>query len=413
MRAALSALLFLTLSAGGAGAEAPRHCHSEAVRSWERPFDDARPQRGTFRYHVHVNRPAPTDGPAVIFIPGGPGQTGLQTPLSYPDDFRVVRTDPRGLGCNADPRFQDADHGTEQIARDVLSIVRELGLTRYILHGISYGSMVATVAARLSVTEGLPAPAAVVLEGVIGRAFLPGEYDRAYIENWDRLRRKLPPRVQQHLSAPRPLGLHDERWAAWIALLLSSGEFDDGTSLLENQLVTALDGPADSPAARSLVARVENLTRAAPAERARMHRWITCREIAPDMRDLSFDFHLIDGALVANERRLCDGLALSAPFDASAWQSPSPLYYFSGELDPATPPWQARYHFDHQRGPRTLVQVARGAHAALSISLMDCQNRIWESIAAGRDLEPALAGCRMRAQRQSGPRASPGAHTVR
>lgn len=371
-------VLLLTFSLATEAQTLARHCVGESVHSVT---------RGHFKYRFHLNDPEGRTGPTVIFIPGGPGQTGFQTPLAYPDEFRVMRTDPRGAGCNASPDLRDQDLTTLETARDLVAAIRELKLQNYILHGISYGTMVATIAAQLTAEEGLPAPKAVVLEGVLGRAFQNGEYDRAYLKHWEERRESLSPAVLQKLEQPQPFGVANHLVAAWLSMLLNYGEYADGSSLLGDQLASAADD--------SVAFRIRALTRPAEAERARLHRWVTCREIAGDMRDLQFDFDLKAGHLVRSQRRLCDGLTMSTPFDSARWQSPAPLYYFSGGLDPATPPFQADYHFAHQRGPRTLVRVARGGHAALSGALMDCQKQIWNSLATGQDLEPALAACSM------------------
>lgn len=368
----------LILGGGAVQAQAlPRHCTSEAVVSVE---------RGTWTYRAHLNDPEGRTGPTVIFIPGGPGQTGFQTPLAYPDEFRVVRTDPRGVGCNATTALQDSDLSTRETAHDIVLLIRKLKLKNYLLHGISYGTMVATMVARLTAEQGLTPPKAVVLEGVLGRAFHEGEYDQAYLQRWQQSRPLLPPKALTALEATAPFGVPAAQVAAWLSMLLNYGERADGSSLLGDQLASPDE---------SLAFRIRALTRPADPDRARVHRWITCHEIASDMRDLQFDFDLKDGRLTRNQRRLCGELSLTTPFDSARWPSPAPLYYFSGGLDPATPPWQADYHFAHQKGPRTLIRVSRGGHAALSGSLMDCQQPLWQAMAQGQDLRPALSGCAM------------------
>ena len=254
--------------------------------------------------------------------------------------------------------------------------------------------MVATIAARLIQEQGLPQPVAVVLEGTIGRAFNVGEYDQIYIQKWDELRLGLSPDIQRKLETKDPLGLSGRSWAAWISGMLNYGHFSDGSSLLGDQL-QALASGAD--AETSLVSRIQAMTRLATHERRSLHRLVTCQEIAHDMRDLQFDFDLIEGRLVANQERLCDGLALTRRFDSAQWQSSSPIYYFSGDADPATPTFQVRYHFEHQRADAAWVQVKRGGHAALSGSLMDCQREVWNLIAQKQPekLPETLKTCQM------------------
>jgi pimeloyl-ACP methyl ester carboxylesterase len=375
-----------------------RHCDGPQVQRTQSLLNSREPGRGYFEYRFHMNQPQTPTGPVVIFIPGGPGQTGFQTPLSYPDHFQIVRTDPRGLGCNADSRLTESDLTSEQTARDLLSLVRALGDKPYILHGVSYGTMVATIAAALVHEQGLPAPLAVVLEGTIGRAFKPGEYDQVYIQKWDELRQTLPLEVQEKLETTdeNPLGVSGRSWAAWISGMLNYGHFADGSSLLGDQL-KALEQSSGSEAEQNLLNRIQVMTRLAPDDRRFLHRLVTCQEIAHDMRDLQFDFDLVNGRLVANSERLCESLSFTRPFESKAWQIHSPIFYFSGEDDPATPTSQVQHHFENQMGPRFWVQVAGGGHAALSGSLMDCQHDLWDLVAQGRPehLSEVLQTCQM------------------
>jgi surfactin synthase thioesterase subunit len=53
----------------------------------------------------------------------------------------------------------------------VLAIVEELRLDDYMLYGISYGTLLATLVASRAEERGLPLPKAIVLEGVLGMAF--------------------------------------------------------------------------------------------------------------------------------------------------------------------------------------------------------------------------------------------------
>jgi len=75
---------------------------------------------------------------------------------------------------------------------------------------------------------------------------------------------------------------------------------------------------------------------------------------------------------------------MDRPFDSSDFQVGAPVYYFTGEFDPATPEWQAQYHFERQHsGPRTLVAVKNAGHFALSGSLMAHSTPIWRGIVQG------------------------------
>jgi pimeloyl-ACP methyl ester carboxylesterase len=110
---------------------------------------------------------------------------------------------------------------------------------------------------------------------------------------------------------------------------------------------------------------------------------------------VKFDYDLSEGNLVAIPDQLCAGVAFDHPFDSRLFQSPSPIYYFSGSRDPVTPPVHARYHATHQSASRIFVTVPRGGHHALSENLSDCSEEIWLAILNGQPerVRQALSGC--------------------
>ncbi len=142
-----AAILLLTASASQANSQTlGSHCSSSAVREVSRPsYSDGR--SGVFKLRYGVAEREDPDPPLIIFIPGGPGQTSMDAPLSYPSDFGVVRTDPRGVGCNARQSIPTDSFSSEAIAKDILAIVRDLKPKRYFIHAISYGTIPATIAA--------------------------------------------------------------------------------------------------------------------------------------------------------------------------------------------------------------------------------------------------------------------------
>jgi hypothetical protein len=65
-----------------------------------------------------------------------------------------------------------------------------------------------------------------------------------------------------------------------------------------------------------------------------------------------------------------------------------PVIYFQGQHDAATPPIQARYHFDHEAtAPRYYVGIDLAGHAALTVTLAvgDCRSGLWDAITADLD----------------------------
>jgi len=279
-----------------ASAELPSHCKSAVVRTLQIPLSENKTL--TYRFSVSPGPKADENGPAVIFLPGGPGQTSMSMGLSYPDEFTVVRTDPRGAGCNASPELSDQDLTSERIARDIVEIIRALQPKRYILHGTSYGSLVATMAAAFAREQNLPAPLAVVLEGTIGRAFGPNQYVQGYLQQWQIWKKEVDPEVLQLLEQPVLLGIERKRWMAWLATMMTYGKFSDGSSLLIQDLSLLKPG-SDEKRRQGMLRRVRKMSEPSAPETIRLYRQIVCREFVSDIRDIKYDFDFAGGDLTA------------------------------------------------------------------------------------------------------------------
>lgn len=360
----------------------PGYCDSQSVHQIQRPYAKGAAAKPSFIYRYSLGSEIRPNDPVVIFIPGGPGQTSMDMSIAIPSEFQLVRIDPRGVGCNEVSDLSDEDFNSEVLARDVLAVVRDLKLKKYIIHGISYGTIVATMAASLAESEGTPPPSAVVLEGVIGRAFQPGEYIQAYFDRWAQIKTSVSPEVLDLFKrTPLPFGLSSQEWAAWISSNLIFGILPDGENYLLSELANLeVQHIEQQKFFRNRVVRAV----VAPSEaKTRLYRQIACREMVPDVRDVKYDFDFIGGNLTATDKNLCSGLTLDRGFDAKKYPVKSPLYYFSGDLDPVTPPAQARYHFDSQTGPRTLLTVHQGGHQPLSVNMGDCSPEIWRALATG------------------------------
>jgi len=122
----------------------------------------------------------------------------------------------------------------------------------------------------------------------------------------------------------------------------------------------------------------------------RLHHVVTCHEIAEsDFESLELDSGELQPAGID-----CKDIPLSDGYAATAWPVHVPIYYYSGTVDPNTPPWQAQAHFDAQTAaPRQLVRVVGGGHNARALNLVDCAGPLWLAMATGSDFEAALATC--------------------
>lgn len=140
-----------------------------------------------------------------------------------------------------------------------------------------------------------------------------------------------------------------------------------------------------------------SLKKDAPANILRLHRNVFCREIADDISELKSGVLLSDGEFIFRSGNYCGDIRLSSPFDSAQLQLSTPIYYFNGERDPATPMTQARYHFEHQTlAKRYFVTVRGGGHNPLTANLGDCGKEVWKSIlVGGNELQGALSACEL------------------
>ncbi len=378
--------LFSNLSANAQ--TLPRYCSSEAVREVSRPhYNDGRPGVMKLRYG-YADREDP-DSPVIIFVPGGPGQTSMDAPLSYPSSVSTVRTDPRGVGCNESDSIPTDSMSSEAVAKDILAIVRDLKPKRYFIHAISYGTIPATIAAARAKAENTQLPEAVILEGTIGKAFQPDEYIRNYLTLWKKLKATLPPDVVKQISSnPLPFGLSSRDFATWIAAILPFGTLpsDVETSYARSELMK-LSQSASKDEREALLARIKKTLTAPTAAKTRLYKEIACREFVPDVRDVKYDFTWENGDLGIADTNLCQGMKFDREYDSAMYQVPVPVYYFAGDSDPITPTAQWKAHFEGQQGPKIATTVTGGGHPALSVNLADCSSQIWETLLKNPEIE--------------------------
>lgn len=302
--------------------------------------------------------------------------------------------DPRGVGCNAPAT---ADHypaefyDTVHFAGDVLAIVEHLELENYVLYGISYGTVLATVTASMAESEGVTPPKALVLEGIVGQAFEDGEVEESYYREWRAIRDRLPEAIRSQLVAePLPLGLTAEQWGAGITAMLSAGTLEPPVPLAEAVMYGLAPGATEEQqqAIRDLVLSLGESS--VDEFGQRLHDIVACHEIT----ETNFRAFALEGGELVRTEAYCTEDAVDRPYFAGDWQVSMPIYYFNGTNDPNTPMWQAEAHFDAQTGaPRTLVAVAAGGHNPLVLNLNDCKPDMWAAIAAGAGFVDAVGRC--------------------
>jgi pimeloyl-ACP methyl ester carboxylesterase len=201
------------------------------------PLYPERPDSPSFPLAYKLFRSPDSNAPTIIVIPGGPGDTLLDhSPAeTYPygalttEHFNILYTDPRGLGCNepAGADFPADAYRTEYLANDVTQIIRELKLDHYFIYGASFGTVVATYAARRTVEVGLNAPRAVILEGTLGRGFKGrfDEYISGFTHEWDRVKKLISNAISSRLATnPLPFGYSGEVWGQYVFKKMITGE---------------------------------------------------------------------------------------------------------------------------------------------------------------------------------------------
>ena len=368
------------------------------VTTIERPVFLDRADSPTFGYSFKVYPGTDPSAPTVIFLTGGPGQTGIaeeRGPSDVPPEYTIIQTDLRGIGCNAPAtagHYPEEFYDSAWFASDTLAIVQQLGLKNYILYGVSYGTLLATVTAAKAEMEGTTPPVAVVLEGVLGKPFnQEAELEETFQSEWRALRDRLPQDVKaQLLSATPPLGLSADDWGAAISTMLSLGTFQTPYSFAESQLLdlSAQAQSQDREALRKLLVQLA----ASPVDRfgMRLHDLVVCHEIA----ETDFVSLTLRGGELVPSATYCTDVRLDRPYAARDWPITKPIYYFSGQKDPNTPSWQAQAHFDAEvSAPRELVSVPDAGHEPLVFNLGDCAVPLWAAMARGKSLHDALSGC--------------------
>ena len=379
----------------------PDACKTADVIRIQRPAWSDGTTDDTFRYGFRFKAPT-GDAPVIVYLPGGPGQTSMDgPPMFVPDTWGYVMTDPRGVGCNrlaALPSTETSGRffSTGEIANDVIAAIQDRALSHYILFGISYGTELGTTVAHELAARGVTLPDAVVLEGVLGRAFGTDFAGAEYITQWERVRSVLPAGVIAELDTnPTPYGFDTTAWSKALMALLPRGPawVADFIALLDSS-------QPDATRQQVLGAITEIAGDPGPGpEATELYREVACREIMDTVPANDLDVVFQAGHLVRNsaqEGTKCRELHVTNPYDSATLQFTTQLYLFVGDSDTATPSWQGAYHYDHHDGPVVRVTTKNGGHNSLEINQADCAANLMASIAGGgADLATIASSCPM------------------
>jgi len=381
----------------------PEVCSSSEVIRIPRPVWDGNTS-DTFSYGFRFKAPTTPGAPVLVYLPGGPGQGSMDHPPDFiPPGWGYLATDPRGVGCNRLAALPAGDNAgrffsTHELAGDVIAALRDRALANYVLFGISYGTLLGTTVAHdLEQRVDVAPPTAVVLEGVLGRAFGADFAGAEFITQWDRVRGVLPADVLAELdTAAAPYGIPALGWSKILMSVLPEGPGDTAGLMLSLSTTQPADARQATIDALQQVANGSELR--APGE-VELYREIACREIMDTVPASDLDVVFSAGVLVRNaaeEGTKCRELHVTSPYDSAALQFQRPLYLFVGDSDVATPAWQGAYHFEHHAGTATRIVTRGGGHNSLEFNQVACAPALLASIAAGGgDLATVAAGCPM------------------
>ena len=350
------------------------------------PTDHTNPGRGTFPYKYELVNTSP-GATTVVFLPGGPGGTSISNQQSYKKNFpglNLVLIDPRGVGCNSQGSkfFHFKELRTEQHSQDVLAVIRDAGLKNYIIYGISYGTMIGTFVAADAEKAGLP-PKAVVLEGIMGKAFTAGN-KQAFDVEFAAFKRDFPEAAKALAGPTFPLGYTEVEWGDVVNALHVYSRYY-AYAYVTGAAAMATDDPKRAGLRQAIDAI---LAPDGATGKNTFYAAVACKEILG--KTDAIDFELRSGAMTQVSSKdpgaaaTCASVGARDFYDPATYQIKAPLYYFQGSHDPATPPVQAHNHFDAQRGSvkKTWTQVENGGHSPLLAvdQLEPCGVAIWERI---------------------------------
>lgn len=388
-------------------------CNKQNIYSVEAKVSVDQPELGTYQYYYQYIKKADPSVPTIIVIPGGPGGKSIdlssespyfdwiQLLYGFPEKYNAILTDPRSIGCNQVNKNLPIDSfTTENVAHDIVTIIKKLNLDNYVIYGHSYGTVVATFLGKIANDGIIPKPKAIILSGTIGHYFTNHKQEvmPAYYESWKNLRSLLPKKIQESFpqnddwsdfendpSRTMPLGLSVASWANFIFDNLT-----EGGSYLNGQLVYPLltkllllnsNNESELEKLKIEVSTYTNETdETNPLLKLKpFHDSIWCKELeetkSPECLAQDFEFN--------------------NPYDSKFFQIKDvPVIYIHGQFDPSVPIKKAFYHFKNQLNENKYFLLALNGGHATTMVITDCKDLFWKSIfEKSTSLEEAIGSC--------------------
>jgi pimeloyl-ACP methyl ester carboxylesterase len=390
------------------GDEEEYKCEFAGVKSLDVTLYPDRKDSKKFSFKYQIVGNLDPEKIVIIYLPGGPGGSSMNDfSISQVRDLRINRglpadvpwimIDPRTVGCNRgdEDKFPDDSLTSEYLAHDVLSVIQDLKLKKYIIHGHSYGSQAATFVAGLAAERSVTPPHAIFLSGILGKGKADGSFGIPFnmILQWELIKATLSPEAIKILSGADPLGVEDSRWGSLIGGGLYEG-YVMSAGVFKNPLLEKLQA-IDKHGSEEQKQLIEYLN----AERGprygqsdysdRLFAKVDCHEFSPNDGTVEF----VAGNLVPTEDPCVDD-QFDRPYDSAKFEITSPIYYLAGTADPAAPYEGARYHFENQKSAqRNFMSLPGGGHTMFGYVFQDCKDAMWNAIYEQRNLDDVLPEC--------------------
>jgi pimeloyl-ACP methyl ester carboxylesterase len=309
-------------------------------------------------------------------------------------EYSLVLTDPRGAGCNDSENLTLADITSEKIADDIIYLIQNLKPKKYMIHGHSFGSVVATILSTKIAEKSVVQPSAIILEGVFGHYWDQRVNTVGLAEAWSKVSKEFSPTLRAKLISTEmnPFGLSNDQWIASIYQLTYLGV----PAYLPYSSENILEYFVNSQSGHSLPEDLNRLAQSADYGSLPfgIKPWnaIACNELFyADMDGLSLTYSF--GQLNSSVTKACSQ-TVPSPFNAQNWQMKHPTYYFIGQNDPATPSWQGLYHFYSQGNKKKKAfLIEKAGHRPLQLDLRDCMTQIYQAIFSETSMLTALPNC--------------------
>ncbi len=333
------------------------------------PVDYKQPEREKTSIYYWLHKPFNESLPTAVFISGGPGDTSHNTSFDVPG-WNIVFFDQRGNTCSRPENFNNylspSFYSSENTARDIEEIRRDLKIAQISVYGVSYGTVPAQIYAHF-----FPAATrSLVLEGIVhegGQALIAPERKKELLQQYfDQQPENLRSKILD-LANIEPL---------WFSGLASNSLYQDDPFFTLDHLLGYIFALEQKEALNFIA----NFLPRAPTPSTYgfdhvMMGMIGCQELGMNIANLSSHLKFKDGIFVPSEQNhfygfYCIPLGLetveSKIYDSKNYPSKVPVTYIQGLLDGATTADAAIKHFKVSRSrQKQLVLVGKGGHLPL------------------------------------------------